>query len=230
MIDEDRVIEALSTVRDPELDQPITELKFVEGLEVAGESVRVRLRLPTYFCAPNFAYLMAADAKAAVGSVEGVEDVSVSLVDHFASDEINQGLSLGDDFEQTFSGLATGELTDLRDIFTRKAFIARQGRLCSALLERGRTLHELTAMRLEDLPPSPEVETYLERRRELGLDTSPEAPLLLNPAGKPIPEDEVAAHLRFARTVGVSIEANAGLCRSLLATRYGIPDPEEATP
>jgi hypothetical protein len=28
----------------------------------------------------------------------------------------------------------------------------------------------------------------------------------------------------------LSIEGNAGFCRGLLATRYGIEDPEEATP
>ena len=62
-----RVLDALATVRDPELDEPITELRFVTACEVspAGD-VEVRLRLPTPQCAPNFAYLMAADARAAV--------------------------------------------------------------------------------------------------------------------------------------------------------------------
>jgi hypothetical protein len=43
-------------------------------------------------------------------------------------------------------------------------------------------------------------------------------------------------HLRFAKTVRVSIEGNAGLCRGLLETRYGgtrgvgeRPEREEAT-
>ena len=62
------VLDALSGVRDPELDEPITELKFISGLHVGGDSVDVRLRLPTPFCAPNFAYLMAHDAR------EGVQD------------------------------------------------------------------------------------------------------------------------------------------------------------
>src|SRR5207249_2576426 len=52
---------ALGTVRDPELDEPLTDLGFVARCEVsdAGHAV-VRLRLPTYFCAPNFAFLMVA--------------------------------------------------------------------------------------------------------------------------------------------------------------------------
>ena len=54
------VLHALSSVRDPELDEPITDLKFIADLRVAEDMVSVRLRLPTPFCAPNFAYLMAA--------------------------------------------------------------------------------------------------------------------------------------------------------------------------
>jgi hypothetical protein len=40
----------------------------------------------------------------------------------------------------------------------------------------------------------------------------------------------VVEHLRFAKLTRLSIEGNAGFCRGLLATRYGIEDPEEATP
>ncbi len=64
---------ALTTVRDPELDEPITTLGFVASCAVScdGRAV-VRLRLPTYFCAPNFAFLMVADAYDAVTAVPGV--------------------------------------------------------------------------------------------------------------------------------------------------------------
>jgi metal-sulfur cluster biosynthetic enzyme len=54
---------ALDAVLDPELDEPITDLGFVKSLTVDGTRVTVHLRLPTSFCAPNFAYLMASDAK-----------------------------------------------------------------------------------------------------------------------------------------------------------------------
>ena len=62
-----RVLEALGTVYDPELDEPITTLGFVGSCVVTDDGdVSVRLRLPTPQCAPNFAFLMAADARAAV--------------------------------------------------------------------------------------------------------------------------------------------------------------------
>ena len=50
---------ALAAVLDPELDRPITDLGFVRAVSVGADgSVEARLRLPTYFCAPNFAWLM----------------------------------------------------------------------------------------------------------------------------------------------------------------------------
>ena len=52
------VLRALEGVRDLELDQSLVELGFVAGVEVDEEHAVVRLRLPTYFCAPNFAFLM----------------------------------------------------------------------------------------------------------------------------------------------------------------------------
>ena len=64
-------------------------------------------------------------------------------------------------------------------------------------------------------------------RAELGLDVSPEAPLAVAPNGRRVPEGAVVEHLRFARTVRVSIEGNAELCRGLLATRYGTKEKEE---
>ncbi|HLL40748.1 MAG TPA: iron-sulfur cluster assembly protein, partial [Rubrobacteraceae bacterium] len=87
------VLGALSGVRDPELDEPITDLKFVADLRVAEDAVDVLLRLPTPFCAPNFAYLMVADAKDAVLSVPGVRDARIFLDGHYASGEINAGMA-----------------------------------------------------------------------------------------------------------------------------------------
>ena len=53
------------------------------------------------------------------------------------------------------------------------------------------------------------------------------APLIVDPDGRKVPEEAVVEHLRFARTVRVSIEGNARLCRGLLATRYSLGEKEE---
>ena len=224
------VLDALSGVRDPELDEPITDLKFVADLRVAEDAVSVRLRLPTPFCAPNFAYLMAADARAAVLSVPGVRRAQVILDDHHASPEINAGMAEERGFEGTFPGETEGEsLDELRAIFRRKSFVSRQERLCRALLAEGYTPAELARMQLQEVPESEAKEKYLNRREELGLDVSAGAQLIVDPDGNAIHEDAVVEHLRFARITRLSIEGNAGLCRGLLATRYGIPDPEEVS-
>ncbi len=218
MIDHNAVLDALSGVRDPELDEPVTDLGFVSDLRVEGDAVSVRLRLPTYFCAPNFAYLMVADAKEAALSVPGVRRASVVLEDHYASEELNTDGA----FDDAFPGETEGpDLEELRTVFRRKSFVSRQEQLCRGLRSEGRSPLELAAMRLGDMPPSRDFEKYLERRRELGLDVSEDAPLVVDPDGNRVPEEAVVEHLRFAKTVRVSIEGNAGLCRGLLDVRYG---------
>jgi metal-sulfur cluster biosynthetic enzyme len=227
MIDEARVFEALSEVRDPELDEPITDLGFVEAVEVDGDRVRVALRLPTYFCAPNFAFIMAADARHVVSDLDGVRAVTVTLIDHFASREINEGLAHGRDFDEAFASDAAGGLDELRELFRGKAFIARQEKLCKMLLEDGIKEEALPELTVGDLPASPETDLYVSRRRELGIDTSAESLFLVTPDGNRIPSDALRLHLRFARTVRASIEGNASFCRGMLETRYGINRKEE---
>ncbi len=135
---EDRVLAALATVYDPELDEPITALGFIGACTVSGGGeVDVRLRLPTPQCAPNFAYLMAADARSAVLKVADVTRVSVVLEDHYTGDEINSALARGGGFADAFPGETTGALDALRELFQRKALVARQARVCQALLGDG---------------------------------------------------------------------------------------------
>jgi metal-sulfur cluster biosynthetic enzyme len=219
---EERVRTALATVRDPELDESITELDFVASLRVTGSTVRVELRLPTYFCAPNFAYLMVADAHDAVTAVPGVEAVEVRLLDHFASEEINAGVSGGRGFAGSFPGLADDELHELRVTFRRKAHQACQERVASRLVGSGRTVEELAGLTLGDAVPGPELERLRRRRADLDLPAGDGAPLLLAADGTPVTAPDLPAQLRLARTTRISIEGNAGLCRGLLGVRYGL--------
>jgi len=228
MIDEDRIAEALSAVRDPELDEPITDLGFVKEVRIDGGEVTVTLWLPTYYCAPNFAYIMAVDAKSAVGAVDGVTDVVIRLIDHHASDAINGGLDAGKDFDETFPGETAGEgLAEVRQRFDRKAFVARQQELYKQLTETGLDPAEILALTLADLPDTPEARRYLDRRARVGLDSGGDAPFLVDLDGKPVTAENLDRHLIFARTVSVSIEGNASFCRGLLAVRYGLPESNE---
>ena len=224
---------ALGRVLDPELDEPVTVLGFVDRVAVdESGGVDAELRLPTYFCAPNFAYLMVADAHAELSAVDGLGPVRVRLNDHFASDEINAGVAVGDGFTGTFPGLADDELEELRLTFRRKAHVAAQERIASRLQRRGRTLEELAATRLGDLPTEEvavigadglDLQRLVRRRDELGLPSGPGAPLLVDDTGAALTADELPVRLRFARTTRVSIEGNGSVCRGLLATRYELP-------
>jgi metal-sulfur cluster biosynthetic enzyme len=221
-----QVLEALGGVIDPELDEPITTLGFVSSCEVSAEGdVTVHLRLPTPQCAPNFAFLMASDARTAARSVPGVADVDVVLDDHFTGAEINEAVARGAGFGQAFPGETRGDLAALRTLFRRKALVGRQARVCEALAAE----HDdaaICAMRVDELPATPDVERCLELRRELGLPHGGDAPALVAGDGDAIEPDQLRMWLRKARLMTLSLESNGEICRALLAVRY--PDrPQE---
>src|ERR1700744_394953 len=138
------VLKALETVRDPELDEPITSLGFVASCAVsAAGDAQVRLRLPTYFCAPNFAYLMVADAYDAVSALPGVRKTEVVLEDHFASDAINGGVAAQAGFVRALDGEAVTALHELRADFLRKAVMAGPDLVARPLLVAGLSPTEL---------------------------------------------------------------------------------------
>ena len=225
------VLTALATVRDPELDEPITSLGFVTSATVSADGqAQVRLRLPTYFCAPNFAFLMVADAYDVVTALDGIRDVQVVLEDHFASDAINGGVAAQAGFARAFDGEAVGELHQLREDFLRKAVMAGTDQVCRPLVADGTGPEALAAMTLGDLPPSPGLDRLRQRRSELGLPAGDEAPLVIDPVtGAGVGESELPLHLRRARVTGISIQANASICRGMLQARYPTSPSAEET-
>jgi metal-sulfur cluster biosynthetic enzyme len=217
----DAVWAALGTVVDPELDEPLTDLGFVSECTVLDGNAVVRLRLPTYFCAPNFAFLMVADAYDAVSAVPGVSSVDIRLRDHFAADVINRGVARRAGFVSSFEGEAVQELDSLRADFLRRAVLAGTDRVCQGL-----TI--LPGMALGDVPPGPDLERLRSRRRELGLPHDDSSPLLIDPAtGDPVAVTNLRRHLGVARVTRVSQEANSGVCRGMLAARYQLSEQEE---
>jgi len=208
-----RVLEQLGTVYDPELDEPITTLGFVGSLVVtdAGD-VSVRLRLPTPQCAPNFAFLMAADARAAVDRVPGLGRVQIELEDHYTGEEINAAIDRGEGFSSAFPGETRGELDALRALFQRKALVAREGRLLASVPDP-------SVARLGDLS-GPDAERCRALRVELGYDAGDDAPAFVKGDGTPVSADEIPRFTRMASLTSLSLETNGGMCRDLLRVRY----------
>lgn len=218
---ETEVFDALSTVIDPELDEPVTELGFVRSVDIDDDGTEVHLRLPTSFCAPNFAYLMASDAMDALRRVPGIGQVQVYLDDHHDSDKINAGLAADAGYRGTFGVEAEEGLDELRTIFQRKAHTASMERCVEAQLKStGMALPDVYRLRLRNLPSGEQKEALLRRRAAIGLGIGPEEPVFVDDAGEPIPQEDIPIRLRFAKSVRISIEGNAHFCRGLLATRY----------
>jgi metal-sulfur cluster biosynthetic enzyme len=209
---EARVLEALGTVYDPELDEPITTLGFVGSLVVDRGAVSVRQRLPTPqgapHCAPNFAFLMAADAARASWSVAGVTSVDVVLEDHYTGKEISAAINRGEDFDGAFPGESEGSLEALRQLFQRKALLARQ----SSLLSSGAlTLGELSGH---------DADRVRALRAALGIDASDGAAPFVTGDGEPVDAGDLRFR-RMASLTALSLETNNGICRDLLRVRYG---------
>jgi metal-sulfur cluster biosynthetic enzyme len=227
----DQACSALGTVVDPELDEPITELGFVRSLVITGDDVEVHLRLPTSFCAPNFAYLMASDAKDVLVELDWTEHVVVELDDHHDSEIINTGLAADAGYRGTFGQEAEDSLDELRVTFRRKAHTAAMERCLTELLRADpqRDVASLGQVQLRELPDNQTTAALLHRRAALGLSVAPNELVMVDHDGHGYAPGDVSLALRRARSTRISIDGNAHFCRGLLRTRYPEADHAETT-
>jgi len=233
------ILQRLAQVLDPELDESVLDLGFVRSLRLRSGHAAITLRLPTSWCAVNFAYLMAEDVRRALLSLEGIRHVTVCLGDHCAAAEIEAAVNEGRPFAEAFPGEGAGSLTSLRLTFLRKGFLGRQERLLRELRAAGCSTAAVCALRVGEVsmqgdaivirrPGYASVEIgsattlrrYLERRAELGLDRRPAAPLIVDLEGKPFSVERLHAHYEAIRTVRVALEANGSFCRALLSVQH----------
>lgn len=234
---EAQVWAALEHVSDPELDESVVELGFVTTVETDGEGgVDIGFRLPTYWCAANFAFLMADDMRRAAKALPWVTRVAVRLGEHMNDAQINHGIAHGMSFDQTFGEEASGNsLEEVRQIFAVKAFQRRQEKLLRHLLEAGHpddqlvslSIAQLDALRLNADGQALRAR-YLDRRGVVASDApGPDATAFVDQSGVAVPTAALPGHLRSLRRVSVNTDFNGALCRGLLATRYGAdaPDP-----
>jgi metal-sulfur cluster biosynthetic enzyme len=218
---EAEVRQALDRVTDPELDEPVTDLRFIEHLAVdSNGNVSIGFRLPTYWCAANFAFLMAADMQREVGTLPWAGQVNVTLGEHMYADKINHGLAHRLSFQATFGNEASAELDELRGTFLVKTFQRRQEALLRHLIEHG---HQPATMMLGDLK-SLQLDEQGARLRTRYLDRRDtcakpgESRAFVDAHGNPI--EELAAYLRHLERISINAEFNGALCRGLLAARF----------
>ena len=231
----DEVWVALGQVTDPEIDESVTGLEFVTRVEVeAGNRVSIEFRLPTYWCAPNFAFLMASDMRDVVEELPWVEQVSVELLDHFSAALINRSVALKQDFREAFPGETDGDLTQIRQTFLGKSYQRRQELLMRYLLRMRvdaswliratwRDLKELSldkeGISLRDL--------YLFAWRRIHSSSDQDQLAFTTVDRRPLNLDELKDYLRLITGVRRTAEFNGLVCSSLLIARKGnLPVPE----
>lgn len=216
----------IAKVRDPEIDETVAALNFIVGTEIDGDRVTVRLRLPTFWCPANFVFLMGGDIRDAVLALPWVRGFTFDLVDHFAGEEISRGVSERQSFAEVFPRHAEKDLGDLRLTFDKKAFLMRQEALIGVMRRAGFTdvfLTQMSVAELENLGQAKGGELgtlaydYLAKRRGIGL--SDEGSAIITPEGAMIEAQALPAHLRAARKVTMSAQANGEMCRILMSAR-----------
>lgn len=224
------VWDRLSAVSDPELDEPITDMNFVEQVEIVdADTVLVEFRLPTYWCSPNFAFLMAFGIRAEVSALPWVRKVTVQLNDHCFGDEVNAGVNSGRSFHEIFAENCDGAvLEDVVEKFAAKAFDRRQEVVLLAVQALVGSSEDVVSMRLgmlrkvhfsgeEELRQLPR---YLDLLAERGLAVKDDDLAFPTWEGGAIPAEDLEAHLQRLRSIRINMEFNGAMCRGLASTRY----------
>jgi metal-sulfur cluster biosynthetic enzyme len=208
----------LDNVFDPELDESITKLGFVDDVRIDGGDVTVVYKLPTFWCAPNFAYMMSSDVRDEVLQAPGVRSVHVVLLEHCADDEINAGVNRGRSFQETFPDESLDDLQELRRKFLDKSFLARQEQLIRRLRQAGMSDAQILELRVGDLVPAGE--DVLVRTEDQGRKTEELLPDSSSVLGPPslcvrLAAPDLAKYLRKRAGLGLPGDAAALLFTTL---------------
>lgn len=230
----------LGEVNDPELDEPVTEMGFVERAAVAGDGrVEVDFRLPTYWCSPNFAFLMLDGIREVLETLSWAPVWRVRLHDHMFADEVNSGVEAGKSFGEIFGGLSEdADLGALRGTFAQKAFKRRQEAVVLGLRRQGlidreildMDLTALDAVHIDDEEAARQVPRYREALLRRWPGRKPDQPVFVTWEGAPIRPEVLAAYLAELRSIRISMEFNGTLCRGLKNTRYKEMDIVDGEP
>lgn len=224
------VWEALDAVTDPELDEPVTEMGFIETVEVRdARHVHVDFRLPTYWCSPNFAFLMGFGIRREVSALPWVHSTEVVLKDHCFGDQVNQGVNSDRAFDDIFAEYCDGaRLDEVVLKFMSKAFDRRQESVMLGLKALGRGDDDIVAMTMGDLArvefDDPEAARQLPRYLDLltgeALAATSRDPAFPDWKGRPIAAADMPQHMLRLRGTRINMEFNGALCRGLASTRY----------
>ena len=229
------VRERLDRVVDPELDRSIVELDYVDLIEIDEGTVEVAFTLPTAWCSPAFAWMMASDARDEVEGLPETESVTIRLRDHMHEEEITRGVNNRANFESMFPD-ADGGVKEVRAMLDDKARFARQHEAIQACLDAGLEPEQIVSLRRGDLElleeetvisvrdihvvvPGDAISEYLKRARASEQVTDDGDRLFLTADGNPIPTDRFEMIHKRTRLAGVNINGQGAVCDALNETR-----------
>ena len=243
-VDPDAVWARLDRVHDPELDRSIVELQYVEEVDIDGDAVDVTFVLPTAWCSPAFAWMMATGIRDEVRSLPGVSEVTVELPDHMHGEEVTTGVNQELAFETVFDDAEDG-IEEVQRKLDEKARFARQYDALRALRDAGLDPEQIVDLTLADLDldfrpetaavsvrdgtltvtvPREPLAEYLTKAEATGLVTGSGDRLFADRDGDPLDPDPEAfqAAVDDARLAVSNIEGQATICASLHESRNDV--------
>src|SRR5213593_4879185 len=222
------VLQALSTVTDPELDEPITDLGFVKELSVSNDGrVSLDLVTSTFWCSPNFVYMMLEEARDVVAKLDGITEVRVHLEGHHDSERINGGINARKSFSECYPTEASGNLEEITRMIRTRVLRSRLSSMVSAMSRAGVAPAELLGASRRDVVADPvearRIARYLSFLDGLG---RADGPLIIwDLEGKTPEPHEMDSVLALSRSAKSNFSLNAELCRALLESRLNREEP-----
>ncbi|TKX79580.1 iron-sulfur cluster assembly protein [Halorubrum sp. SD626R] len=236
------VRERLDRVEDPELARSIVELDYIDAIETDGDRVEVRFTLPTAWCSPAFAWMMATDARDEVEALDWVREARIELCDHMHGAEITTGVNARDTFGETFPD-ADGGVAEVRAAIADKARVSRQREAVQTLLDAGVDPEQVVSLERADLTvvgdeahvdldglsvvvDAAPVADYIDRVETSGHVTEPDDTLFLTPEADPIPADRLDVVQKRSRLASVNMGGQGAVCDALHRARHGPDGPD----
>lgn len=235
------VRERLARVDDPELDESIVDLDYIEALEIDGAEVSVTLVLPTAWCSPAFAWMMATGARDEIEDLPEIETATIRLEDHMHAAGINRGVNGRLAFENVFED-ADDDIEAVRRTLAEKARMSRQYHAIGALREAGLDDEQVVTLTRDEIEiderdengiaaislangafavsvPAEPVSEYLDKASEVGIVSDPTDRVFATADEEPIETDELDRVQHRARLTGATVTGQGAICEGLNRAR-----------
>lgn len=232
----------LDRVTDPELDESIVALGYVDDIAINDDHATIAFTLPTAWCSPAFAWMMATDARDEVEALPSVDRATIRLREHMHETEITEGVNERLAFDDVFPD-ADGGVDSIRATLDEKARLARQYDAVEALLEAGLSAAQIVAIEpghlAFDAPaavylqnrtlavtvPDEPLKAYLAKASETGLLDDDLAALFRTPTGEPIDPARFELVHRRCRLASVNMGGQGSVCDALNDARHADDRP-----